>query len=116
MLLCSFTVTAGSLAALSDAGGASCSNAVPSAGTPINVWDCMDILSKSNAWILPAVGAPAAPVKLAEQRAKADADVSRPNPVARRAERMAMLDAKLLDDSTMGDLSARAARERKGGR
>ena len=50
------------------------------------------------------------------QRAKADADVSRPNPVARRAERMAMLDAKLLDDSTMGDLSARAARERKGGR
>ena len=57
-----------------------------------------------------------APVKLAEQRAKADADVSRPNPVARRAERMAMLDAKLLDDSTMGDLSARAARERKGGR
>ena len=59
---------------------------------------------------------PAAPVKLAEQRAKADADVSRPNPVARRAERMAMLDAQLLDDSTMGDLSARAARERKGGR
>ncbi|WHO38074.1 LapA family protein [Sphingobium sp. AP49] len=48
-----------------------------------------------------------------EQRAKADADVSRPNPVARRAERMAMLDAKLLDDNTLGDLSARAARERR---
>lgn len=55
-------------------------------------------------------------VKLAEQRAKADADVSRPNPIARHAERMAMLDAKLLDDSTIGDLSARAARERKGAR
>lgn len=47
-------------------------------------------------------------------KAKVDpADTSRPNPVARRAERMAMLDAKLLDDSTLGDLSARAARERK---
>lgn len=47
------------------------------------------------------------------QQAKADADVSRPNPIARKAERMAMLDAKLLDDSTLGDLSARAARERR---
>ncbi|MDI1295109.1 MAG: colicin transporter, partial [bacterium] len=49
------------------------------------------------------------------QKAKVDADVSRPNPVARRAERMAMLDAKLLDDSTLGDLSAKAARERRKG-
>ena len=49
----------------------------------------------------------------AEEKAKADADVSKPNPVARRAERMAMLDAKLLDDSTIGDISARAAREKK---
>lgn len=49
----------------------------------------------------------------AEEKAKADADTSRPNPVARRAERMAMLDAKLLDDSTIGDISARAAREKK---
>ncbi|MES2159126.1 MAG: colicin transporter [Pseudomonadota bacterium] len=48
-------------------------------------------------------------------RAKVDADVSKPNPVARKAERMAMLDAKLLDDSTLGDLSATAARERKKG-
>ncbi len=47
------------------------------------------------------------------EKAKADADVSRPNPVARRAERMAMLDAKLLDDSTLGDISAKAARERR---
>lgn len=47
------------------------------------------------------------------QVAKADADVSRPNPIARKAERMAMLDAKLLDDSTLGDLSARAAREKR---
>lgn len=56
--------------------------------------------------------APAAPTPKA--KAKVDpADTSRPNPVARRAERMAMLDAKLLDDTTLGDLSARAARERK---
>ncbi|MEJ7934025.1 colicin transporter [Sphingobium sp. AN558] len=47
------------------------------------------------------------------EKAKADADVSKPNPVARRAERMAMLDAKLLDDSTLGDISAKAARERR---
>ncbi|MBB3981666.1 hypothetical protein GGR44_001313 [Sphingobium fontiphilum] len=58
---------------------------------------------------VPAAAAPAAKAKV-----KADpADTSRPNPVARRAERMAMLDAKLLDDNTLGDLSARAARERK---
>ncbi|HEX7783619.1 MAG TPA: colicin transporter [Sphingobium sp.] len=36
-------------------------------------------------------------------------------PVARNAARVAMLDAKLLDDGTLGDLSARAARERKKG-
>lgn len=47
------------------------------------------------------------------QQAKADADVSKPNPIARKAERMAMLDAKLLDDSTLGDLSAKAAREKR---
>jgi len=51
----------------------------------------------------------------AAERQKDDADVSKPNPVARRAERMAMLDAKLLDDSTMGDISSKAARERKKG-
>ena len=49
------------------------------------------------------------------QQAKADADVSKPNPIAKKAERMAMLDAKLLDDSTLGDLSAKAARERRKG-
>lgn len=53
------------------------------------------------------------PAKSPTEKAKDDADVSKPNPVARRAERMAMLDAKLLDDSTMGDISAKAARERK---
>jgi len=47
-----------------------------------------------------------------EEKAKRDADTSKPSPAARRAERMAMLDAKLLDDSTMGEISARAARER----
>ena len=51
----------------------------------------------------------------AADKAKADTDMSKPNPVARRAERMAMLDAKLLDDSTLGDISAKAARERKKG-
>lgn len=49
------------------------------------------------------------------QQAKVDADVSKPNPIARKAERMAMLDAKLLDDSTLGDLTARAAREKRKG-
>jgi hypothetical protein len=53
--------------------------------------------------------APRTPV----QQAKVDADVSRPNPIARKAERMAMLDAKLLDDSTLGDLTAKAAREKR---
>ncbi len=43
----------------------------------------------------------------------APVDASRPDPLARRAERMAMLDAKLLDDSTLGELSAKAARERR---
>ncbi|WP_030539655.1 hypothetical protein [Sphingobium sp. DC-2] len=51
----------------------------------------------------------------AEEKAKADADVSKPNPLARRAERMAMLDAKLLDDSTISEISDKAARERKKG-
>ncbi len=49
----------------------------------------------------------------AQDKAKADADVSKPNPLARRAERMAMLDAKLLDDSTISEISDKAARERK---
>jgi len=35
---------------------------------------------------------------------------------ARKSERMAMLDSKLLDDGTLGELTARAARERKGGK
>lgn len=52
------------------------------------------------------------PAKTLKEKAKDDADTSKPNPVARRAERMAMLDAKLLDDSTMGDISAKAKRER----
>lgn len=50
-----------------------------------------------------------------QQQAKADADVSKPNPIARKAERMAMLDAKLLDDSTLGELTAKAAREKRKG-
>jgi hypothetical protein len=57
--------------------------------------------------------AKAAPVKTAKEKAKDDADMSKPNPVVRRVERMAMLDAKLLDDSTLGDLTAQAKRERR---
>ncbi|KFG91620.1 Membrane protein involved in colicin uptake [Sphingobium herbicidovorans NBRC 16415] len=60
-----------------------------------------------------AVARPAA--RSAAEKAKEDSDMSKPNPVARRAERMAMLDAKLLDDSTMGDISTKAARERRKG-
>lgn len=41
------------------------------------------------------------------------ADRARPSPVARTAERMAMLDSKLLDDRTLGDLSARADGEKR---
>lgn len=54
-------------------------------------------------------------VKTAREKAKEDADTTKPNPVVRRAERMAMLDAKLLDDSTLGDISAKAKRERAKG-
>lgn len=45
----------------------------------------------------------------------AKADRARPSPVARTAERMAMLDSKLLDDRTLGDLSARADGEKRKG-
>ena len=58
---------------------------------------------------------PAAPPARAVEKAKAAADVSQPSPVARRAERMAMLDDKRLDDSTLGEISAKAARERRKG-
>jgi hypothetical protein len=56
-----------------------------------------------------------APPPRPKARAKEDDVAARPDPAARHAERMAMLDAKLLDDSTLGDISARAARERKKG-
>ncbi|MGK2911513.1 MAG: colicin transporter [Sphingobium sp.] len=49
----------------------------------------------------------------AKPKPSADKDRNRPSPVARNAERMAMLDAKLLDDRTLGDLSARAAGEKR---
>lgn len=53
----------------------------------------------------------------AKSKSSQEAEHNRPTPVARNAERMAMLDAKLLDDRTLGDLSKRAAGEkRKGGR
>ncbi len=44
------------------------------------------------------------------------ADKALPGPVARNAERMAMLDSKLLDDRTLVDLTAAAASEKKKGR
>ncbi|ETI65541.1 hypothetical protein C100_01420 [Sphingobium sp. C100] len=59
--------------------------------------------------------APSSASRAPVQQAKAEADVAKPNPIARKAERMAMLDAKLLDDSTLGDLTARAAREKRKG-
>ncbi|CAN5330208.1 hypothetical protein BH11PSE5_BH11PSE5_09050 [soil metagenome] len=55
----------------------------------------------------------ARPAKAAASSDKSER--SRPGPVARNAERMAMLDAKLLDDSTLGDLSKRAASEKRKG-
>jgi hypothetical protein len=47
-------------------------------------------------------------VKVAEAKPSTE-----PSQIARKAERMAMLDARLLDDRTLGDLSAKAAAERK---
>ncbi|CAN5483076.1 hypothetical protein BH10PSE12_BH10PSE12_06450 [soil metagenome] len=52
--------------------------------------------------------------KLSLPKAKANTTAGA-SAAARKAERMAMLDAKLLDDSTLGDLSAKAARERRKG-
>lgn len=72
--------------------------------------------ARDNVEKLAVADAPSRPAKKAMEK-DASVDTSRPDPLARRAERMAMLDAKLLDDNTLGDLSARAAREkRKGGR
>ena len=72
--------------------------------------------ARDNVEKLAVADKPSRLVKKAKEK-DAPVDTSRPDPLARRAERMAMLDAKLLDDSTLGDLSARAAREkRKGGR
>lgn len=57
---------AGAAAAFGTAGAvdASCANVVPATGTSVNVWGCMAVLAKSHEWLLPSVGAPAAPVKL----------------------------------------------------
>jgi hypothetical protein len=46
-------------------------------------------------------------------RVMLSAPAPRISPVTRNAERMAMLDAKLLDDRTLGELSARAANEKR---
>lgn len=60
--------------------------------------------------VTPSPARPAArPAPAAERKA------AQPSPLARKAERMAMLDARLLDDGTLGDLSRKAAAERKGG-
>lgn len=55
---------------------------------------------------------PVATTSAGKATAKVQAE---PSAVARKAERMAMLDAKLLDDRTLGDLTARAASERRKG-
>jgi hypothetical protein len=53
---------------------------------------------------------PATPTRLASL----DKPAAAPDPVARRAARMALLDEKLLDDRTLRDLGARAAAEGSG--
>lgn len=70
--------------------------------------------ARDNVEKLAVADAPSRPAKKAREKT-ATVDTSRPDPLARRAERMAMLDAKLLDDSTLGDLSVRAAREKRKG-
>lgn len=67
---------------------------------------------------------PGAPVKLAQGTASPDKSApvrsgtnGDTGALARKAERMAMLDARLLDDGTLGDIGRRAALEtRQGGR
>lgn len=56
-----------------------------------------------------AASIPAKPVEARPVRVAVA--VAKPAPVIRRAERMAMLEQKLLDDHTMGDLARLAARE-----
>lgn len=56
---------------------------------------------------------PAKPDSAEGDKPQAKLAAAAPSAVARKAERMAMLDAKLLDDSTLGDISARAAREKR---
>lgn len=56
---------------------------------------------------------PSAQPKAVAEKAK-DSDV-RSNPDTKKAERMAMLDQKLLDDRTLGDLNVKAAAERHKG-
>ncbi|AUW57473.1 colicin transporter [Sphingobium sp. SCG-1] len=51
----------------------------------------------------------------AKSKTSPEVERDRPTPVARNVERMAMLDSKLLDDRTLGDLSARAAGEKRKG-
>lgn len=61
--------------------------------------------------------APAEPKAAAPKKAKAATVMAKaaPDPAAaRHAERMAMLDASLLDTRTLGDITAKAARESKG--
>lgn len=70
--------------------------------------------ARDNVETLAVADAPSKPAKKAKGK-DSSADAGRPDPLARRAERMAMLDAKLLDDSTLGDLSAKAAREKRKG-
>lgn len=70
--------------------------------------------ARDNVEKLAVADSPSKPAKKAREK-DAPVDAGRPDPLARRAERMAMLDAKLLDDSTLGDLSARAAREKRKG-
>ena len=64
------------------------------------------------------VKAEAAPIRIAaakpEKAAVTKSRTAAPDPVARRAERMAMLDEQLLDDRTLSDLRSRAATERSG--
>ncbi|WP_336959273.1 colicin transporter [Sphingobium aquiterrae] len=83
--------------------------------------DISIIRSARAADIVPTVPeVPKAAVKIAsatigreDKPARAAAAPSRASPVARNAERMAMLDAKLLDDRTLGEITARAASEKR---
>jgi hypothetical protein len=95
------------------------SAATPSLTAPIAAE--LSVVQPARAAIVPIAAAKSAAEKTEKKKAApvtvaaaTVVDKAKPDVKARRAERMAMLEASLLDSSTLGDITARAARESKG--